>query len=340
MPLGLLLVQLLNTVEPAAPGAWLNLRDDPRVRVDRVPAGGDTDTATARTVDLMARFIRESAADPHVVRCAENAWRRFGQSIDTPAAKAWAVFWWVKHVLKFRIDEATMFRIGERDEQDLLISPAVLLRMQNPAEDCDGFSMVVAAMLTALKVPVVIATVAVDPRDRSRWSHVFPCALLPGGVAPLDASHMVGPGHMVPLEHISRWQTWDLEGRKTDIEPARHQGLHGYRRSSQPGLGDVPASMAALPLNYKNPATGSDWSGFIQDMIRQGVAITSNIVTPPAYQQTTRDAAGNLVSTTVRNANVSTAATAAASGLSNPNLPIYIGVGVLGLVLLMGMKNR
>ncbi len=314
--------------------------------MDRIPAGDDTETATARTIRLMGEYIRASAADPHVIECAQNAWRRFGLAIDTPAAKCWAVFWWVKHVLKFRLDEATMFRVGERDEQDLLISPAVLLRMKNPAEDCDGFSMTVAAMLTALGVPVVIATVAVDPRDPSRFSHVFPCALLPSGVAPLDASHMVAPGQMVPIEHISRWQAWDLAGKPADIRPSRFQGLHDYVRTAQRGLGDCPAGMVGQPGNPAlcvpsgaAPTTQQGWTGFLQDLIKQGVAITSNILTPPAYQQTTRDAQGNLLSTTVRsNSNLSTAASAAAGGLST-NTMLYVGGAVLGLVLLTQLKK-
>lgn len=215
-----------------------DLKNSAAIAAERRPAGNDTDTSTVRTVRLMTDYIRSAADDPLVQRCADYAWRRFGMGSIEPAAIAWAVFWYVKHCIKFRLDEATMFRIGETDEQDLLIDPAVLVRMKDPSEDCDGFTMLEAAMLTVLGVPVVIAVVAVDPKDPRRWSHVFPCALLPGGrVMPLDASHGVGPGWMVPRSRISRWQAFDLNGEPVDVQPS-NEGLHGYVRSGR-GFGGL-----------------------------------------------------------------------------------------------------
>jgi len=200
----------------------------PQIVVERERASADVDTATLQTFRKMCDYIGAGVADPEVQRCAEYAWRRFGLGRSDPAMKAWGVFWWVKHCVKFRVDEATMFRVGSQGEQDLLIAPAVLVRMQDPAEDCDGFTMLAAAMLTALGVPVVIAIVAADARDRGRWSHVFPCAILPSGVLPIAASPGVGPGWMVPPEHIYRWSAYSLDGRPVDVEPMRYRGLHGY----------------------------------------------------------------------------------------------------------------
>ena len=99
---------------------------------------------------------------------------------------AWAAFWFAKHNVKFVVDEAPMFRLGETGQQDLLISPSVLIRMQKPEEDCDGFTMLVCALLRCMGVPFVIVTIAASPDDPSRWSHVFPMALTPQPI-PLDA---------------------------------------------------------------------------------------------------------------------------------------------------------
>jgi hypothetical protein len=139
-----------------------------RVRVERTAAAADTDAATRQTVEKMCEYIRAGVADPMVQRCAAYAWRRFGMALPSLDMKAWAVFWWVKHCIRFRQDEATMFRVGLQDEQDLLIEPALLVRMKDPAEDCDGFTMLGSAMLSILGVPVCIATVAVSPDDSAQ----------------------------------------------------------------------------------------------------------------------------------------------------------------------------
>ncbi len=332
------------------PSGWSAALGTPApIVVEREKSAPDTDGATQQTVDRMAKYIRESGADPLVIANAQRALERFGGGRLDPAAKCWAVFWFVKHAVKFKLDEKTMWELGEFNQQDLLISPAVLVRMRRPAEDCDGFTMIVAALLKALGVDVVIATVAVDPRDPERWSHVFPCALLPGGVVePLDASHGSAPGWMVPLDRVSRFQAWDLEGRAVDVRPQRYQGLHNYVRTK--GLGDCPSGQVEQAIGddmgsvcvpgAAAPQTSAGWTQFFQSLAQQGVSIAKSILTPPTYQQTTRDAAGNLVSTTVRNATPSTALTAGAGAISSSSL-LWIGGGVLGLVLLMQMgKNR
>jgi hypothetical protein len=187
----------------------------------------------------MCELIRKSCADPFTQQCALYAKQHFSMGSNDPAALAWGVFWYVKHSVRFTLDEGTMFKIGERDEQDLLIAPEVLLRMKDPAEDCDGFTMLTAALLTCLGVPVLIATVATEADDPSRWSHVFLCAIVNGRVMPLDTSHGPAPGWMVPRSRIHRWQTWKLDGTPADVQIPSYQGLHGYSRTRRSGLGQV-----------------------------------------------------------------------------------------------------
>lgn len=179
----------------------------------------DTDSATLATVALMCEYIRAGIGDPQVKACAETAVSRFGRGDRRPESLCWAVFWYVKHCVKFTLDEGTMVAIGKPGRQDLLIAPAVLLRMKHPREDCDGFTMVVSALLAQLGVNVVIATVAANASEPWRWSHVFPCAVFPSGVIPLDASHGWAPGWMVPAPRIYRWQAYDLNGRPVDLHP-------------------------------------------------------------------------------------------------------------------------
>lgn len=207
------------------------------VVVEAVPAGDNTDTSTQRTVAMMCDYIAQSVGDPVVQQAAAYCLNHFAAGRRDPGMLAWAVFWYVKHCVKLRQDEATLFRIGARDEFDLLIAPSVLVRMKNPAEDCDGFTMLCAALCSILGLPVFIATVAVSPDDPSRWSHVFPCSIVNGAILPLDASHGPGPGWMVPRSRIYRFQAWGLDGRPLDIGVARFQGLHNYVRQGR-GFGD------------------------------------------------------------------------------------------------------
>lgn len=320
----------------------------PAVVVEREPAGLDTDSATAQTIRKMCEYVRLAIADPLVRRCAAFAWRRFGQGLPSSDMKVWAVFWWVKHCIRFRQDEATMFRVGLEQEQDLLIDPRLLLRMREPAEDCDGFTMLGAAMASILGVPVYIVTVAASPDDRRRWSHVFLVALTRAGVVPLDMSHGVGPGWMIPRGHIFRWQAWGLDGRPVDIAPARFQGLHGYVRTSSRGLGQDDYFLTDADYTAALPAAsgggGGNWAPWLQGLIQQGVDVVGKIYTPPAYQQTVRDpVTGQMLSTTVRNyASPSTALTAGAGSLAGvPPIVWWAGGGLIALVVLSkAMQSR
>lgn len=228
----------------------------PPIALSRTKAAGDSDGATKQTVEKMCELIRESVADPYVQRCAAYAKKHFASGSNDPGMLAWGVFWYVKHCVKFRSDEATMFRVGEANQQDLLIAPAVLVRMKDPSEDCDGFTMLTAALLTCLGVPVQIATVAVDLDDPSRWSHVFLCAIINGRVKPLDTSHGPGPGWMVPQRRINRSQMWTLDGRPSDVQLPSYQGLNGYAARSGlagPGYGyrRVPPAVMRLARRAK-----------------------------------------------------------------------------------------
>jgi hypothetical protein len=224
----------------------------PAIALERTRALDDTDGATRQTVEKMCELIRDSARDPYVQRCAAYARDRFAMGSSDPAALAWGCFWYVKHCVKFRLDEGTMLQIGEshdaygQQQQDLLIAPAVLVRMKNPSEDCDGFTMLTAALLTCLGVPVLIATVAADLDDPTRWSHVFLCAIINGRVKPLDTSHGAAPGWMVPRNRIHRWQTWTLDGRPADVSIPTFQGLHAYQ--TFPGLGAAGATRSRRVL--------------------------------------------------------------------------------------------
>lgn len=242
-----------------------------RVELERYPAAPDTDTATLQTIELMCRYIRESAADPMIQAAGAYALERFGGNSEDPAMRAWAVFWFVKHHVRFVVDEAPMFKLGEQGNQDLLISPAVLIRMDDPAEDCDGFTMLGAALLKALGVPFVIVTLAVDPTDPERWSHVFLMAQLPASL-PMDMSHGSGPGWMVPASHTFRWQAWDENGKQVNVPRPRKHALNGWVKS---GLGQDDSIDPESGLPYSE-----EYSGATAPTLMTGPTPPSSVLTP------------------------------------------------------------
>ena len=185
-----------------------------RLIMEREPAAEDTDSLTAQTVRKMCEYIRESVSDPDIQSAAEYAFNCFARGRRDPFSLGWAAFWFVKHRVKRVLDEGALIRLGEPDQVDMLISPAVLIKMRDAAEDCDGFTMLTAALLAVAGVEQCIVTVACDPRDRKRWSHVFGMVHLANGEwLPLDSSHGQAPGWMVPRNRLYRWQC--LESRWT-----------------------------------------------------------------------------------------------------------------------------
>lgn len=215
----------------AAPGALIK---------EKIPAAPDTDTATRQTIAKMCEYIAGGVNDEVCRWWAQQARERWAQG----AGDCWGVWWMVKHAVKFAKDEPRLFQIGEPDALDLLIAPAVLVREPDRKEDCDGFTMLVCCLLQILGIPSVIVTVAADPSDPERWSHVFAMAQVNGTYFPMDCSHGIRPGWMVPREHITRWQAWDLKGNPVQAFPSATNTLHGYvprgrpmRRRGMRGLG-------------------------------------------------------------------------------------------------------
>jgi hypothetical protein len=335
-----------------------------KIRMDRRPAAGETDSDTGETIKLMCEYIRTSAGDPLVRACADYAWRRFGRGSADLHMKAWGAYWWVKHCLKFRLDEATMVRVGLPGQQDLLLSPSVLFRMKDPAEDCDGFSMALASLCSCLGVPVVIATVAADPSDPSRWSHVFPVAIINGKPLPLDASHGPGPGWMVPPERVYRWQCWGLDGKPVDIPRPRKNTLHGYVRTGGAGLGarrggwrrrgvgdyddegnyipdtstDLPYLQDSTPLYSGLPgltsSSGSSSSifSFLSNLVSNAANVAKTAVTPTT---TITYPGGATVTGPAGSVNP-----AGALGLSSSSLLPLLGVGILAFVLISAAGKK
>ena len=248
-------------------------------RAQRVPASPDPDEATAQTVRIMCQHIAKSAQDPLVKACARSAvgqWRggpvfaSTGRDPSTdPRAIAESAWWWAKHQLKFvHHSKLILAWLNERDQLQLLIEPAVLVRMQTMLGDCAIYTMLICTLLDCFSVPWEIVTLAVDPQEPSVFSHVFPRVVLPSGRRmTLDASHGRYPGWQVPRERTCRSQVWDQAGNPIKDTPA-FQGLHdyvatpqwGWRRPGLWGLGQDDGTDAATAAEDTSsiPVSGLD----------------------------------------------------------------------------------
>lgn len=117
----------------------------------------------------------------------------------------------------------------------------------------------------------------------------------------------------------------------------------GGAAAGGPAVLSFPYVVTPTPATSVPAGSGSDWTQFWQNLTTSGVKILGSVVSPPAYQQVTRDAYGNIVSTTVRNATGNTALTAAAGGLPAISSNAFlIGGGVLIVALIamsMGKKG-
>lgn len=235
----------------------------PQLVKERRPVSDDDNQATAATVRMMCDYIAQGVVDDGCKGWAVCAVRQYALGQTDQRMLFWGVFWLLKHCVKYVRDEPALFRMGEGDARDFLIAPAVLVRMTEPKEDCDGFTMLACTLLQILGIKSYIVTVKADPEKPSRWSHVFAVADLPGGACALDATeHGLFPGWMVPRQHIFAFQFWDLTGRPVKHALPLAGKMAGYVRTGRTrrGMGDaLQDEIDALPVGNTDLEYGSPY---------------------------------------------------------------------------------
>jgi hypothetical protein len=160
---------------------------------------------TQQTVRKMGEHIQNALHDPLIQRIAASA-----RTHPDPLSAIW---WWVKHAVRFRQDDSLILELfNERDHFELLISPPVLIRMKKPEGDCDDFTMLALALALSAGFRVRIVTVMCDRARPGEYSHVYGEALTSKGWMSLDTSHGTYPGWEVPARDILRKTSWTLDG--------------------------------------------------------------------------------------------------------------------------------
>jgi hypothetical protein len=345
------------------------------VTVERLQGDlGNSDHATAQTVERMCEHIHQAGKDPLVMAIAKRALVQFPLPNASPRSQAaWAAWWTVKHKTQF-IQDAGLFNrplkfvdgrsafVSGHNELEMLVSPAVMVTMQKPRGDCDDFVMMVCALLEVLNCPWEIVTVEANPNAPGEYSHVYAVGVLEDGRRiPLDASHGWGPGWEVPAEHTVRYQAWDQSARPVERKRS-YKGLHGYqrrrrRRAGLRGLGDDSVDLSTLyptdttspdvtGVTYSpsdsftpgTPATSNTLANFLTGITSQGLNLVGKIVAPTATY--VRGPNGQLMISAPAGANINPfAAQVPALGAGGSSL-LYIGGGLLLLVVLMGALGK
>lgn len=176
------------------------------VRIAVTPLGDRPDDQVAQTIQLMRRYSSEDARTPTVQAAAARSLRQY-----PGADPVSAVFFFVKHQLRFLHDEQTAAALPHLGGTviETLVRPVDILDSSGHG-DCDDFSMLTAAMLTAIGVPAAFVTVAADPSAPDQYSHVYVAAYpAPGVRIPLDTSHGPRPGWETPSRFGKR-REWPL----------------------------------------------------------------------------------------------------------------------------------
>lgn len=287
------------------------------VPTERSFLSDDPDTAVAQTIARMAQYAREDSGSPAIKRLA-------GQLAGvTPQESVFRVWNWIRARVRFVSDRELAAPLSDHTSiAEVLIRPVDLIRMQDAQEDCDGFSMLGAALFLALGIPVSFVTVAADPHSPDQFSHVY---LWVNGAA-FDASH----GPFLGWEAQNRFgkrQLWSVQNGM----PMMGRSPRGLR-----GLGDD--QVLSFPMVTGGGTATPD---FWQTLLNQGVSASLSIlkaryaVPPPG---TLIQTPGGTIATA--GAPGSSAFSLSTAGGFATGIPSWVWIAGAGLVLVMVLNKK
>ena len=176
-----------------------------RLNATITPVRGDGDGQVADTIALMRGYVLADRDSPQVQQAVQAALSRDPDPVN-------AVFQHVKGMVAFVQDAEIAQSWNDPDIVEVLIRPVDMVDLGSVAQgDCDDFVMLGSAMLLHLGIPVQFVTVAADPRDPTRFSHIYLAAYVDGQRIPLDTSHGEYPGWEVPDDRVFTKREWRVE---------------------------------------------------------------------------------------------------------------------------------
>jgi len=163
------------------------------VRAEYTPVYGVGNDEVYATLELMRRYALEDSSTETIKLDAARVLRLVEVNGGPVAHSVWR---YVRGQVKFVRDEDTavaggMALDGDNPVIEILVRPVDMSGggVRARVGDCDDFSMWVASILVALKIPCSYVVMAGDSRDASRFSHVYVAAYENGERVAVDASH-------------------------------------------------------------------------------------------------------------------------------------------------------
>ena len=225
----MLLVCPRNSLEGIpTPPTWIN--GAPLCHTGTRELSEDPDTQAGQVIDLMTQYAIEDAQSAPIRDDATRIMLTSSNPNDQRELAA-GVWRFVNERVKFTRDQEIaqpfvdeMPTLKWNPVAEALIRPGEMSKLCAWDEtrcqrvgDCDDFSMWAASILYCMRVPCSFVTVAGDPEEPSRYSHVYVAAQVtkPQGKkerVPIDASHGRFPGDEVPNRYGKR-KEWPVEKR-------------------------------------------------------------------------------------------------------------------------------
>jgi hypothetical protein len=191
-----------------------------RFIVEPRPAGGDDEANTAQTVARMLEYSTADAQEPAI----KNATAQAIAGRRSKQGKAAGIFNWICARLHYVEDKDLHLGDFRPDcaDAEILIRPADVLRMPQPAGDCDEYSMLARAMLLSAGIRASFITVECDEDAPGDYSHIYVRAYTPAALAfdaiPNAAVHGIGY-EVAPTGKRREWSEGGNNGSRPTMKP-------------------------------------------------------------------------------------------------------------------------
>ncbi len=269
------------------------------------PRGTNDELITAQTIGMMQWLSDRDAASPAVLDMARTI---AAEAPDPAAFKAIAdsIFAAVKARVHYLHEDElhTPFKRPDKFRYDqTLIPPAALLAMPEPKGDCPHYSMLTASLCRVCGIPSAYKTIAADPADPKRYSHVYVVAqIAPGEFYPLDTSNAPAPGEEYARPLKARvWPNHQDTSKEGMIRTRRTYALihrsTGRLADLYDDIGAGDASQISSPggvpwsdpgITYPVPGAtepGTDWTKLITVFANDASKIAAPLIATNLRQQ-------------------------------------------------------
>lgn len=197
----------------------------------------DDEVTTGQTIALMQRYAAEDSHRPCIRAIARQA------IADHPAlTPPEAIWYWIREHVRLIDDQVLAGPVpGVPDNSEVLVRPADIIRMPEPAGDCDDVSMLISALLAARGIRSHYRTVAEQPGP---YSHVYTVATYHGAAVPLD-SHGPYPGWELRAKGKAR--DWEDQGKMEQSTLGLSEFWQGLIKTGASGGLDIVKQRYAQP---------------------------------------------------------------------------------------------